>query len=317
MIRRALLSIALLAGLSCAEDYSVLMSPTFPDAAATAGELAPPSDMAHNLYVDSLPAGVSTNVMALPHTTGSDTLPVMTSQSVYKFHYAAVHPTGSSVDSLALKIGGSTLFSAVVTASHWIRDIMVCPRPERNTFYVIRYVSTGGTFTSAIDSVPFSDWANPHSISLTIKPSVWGRLLNFEAFLKATTAGSGSAAFSLPIASPYGLGGVKIASGSGLSVDGGGFATLNRSFRAITATRDTIKNDDVVLGLSGGTPDTIQLPTMQAGHIFRIKRTDGLSTLHVILGTIDGAASYVFSWPYESIELCAITSSTFAIVGGR
>ena len=40
MIRRALLSIALLAGLACAEDYSVLMSPTFPDAAATAAELA-------------------------------------------------------------------------------------------------------------------------------------------------------------------------------------------------------------------------------------------------------------------------------------
>ena len=40
MIRRALLSIALLAGLACAEDYSVLMSPTFPDAAATATELS-------------------------------------------------------------------------------------------------------------------------------------------------------------------------------------------------------------------------------------------------------------------------------------
>ena len=40
MIRRALLSIALLAGLACAEDYSVLMSPTFPDAAATATEMS-------------------------------------------------------------------------------------------------------------------------------------------------------------------------------------------------------------------------------------------------------------------------------------
>ena len=39
MIRRALLSIALLAGLACAEDYSILMSPTNPDAAAVASEL--------------------------------------------------------------------------------------------------------------------------------------------------------------------------------------------------------------------------------------------------------------------------------------
>ena len=39
MIRRALISIALLAGLACAEDYSILMSPTNPDAAAVASEL--------------------------------------------------------------------------------------------------------------------------------------------------------------------------------------------------------------------------------------------------------------------------------------
>lgn len=39
MIRRALLSIALLAGLACAEDYSILMSPTYPDAYAVASEL--------------------------------------------------------------------------------------------------------------------------------------------------------------------------------------------------------------------------------------------------------------------------------------
>ena len=39
MIRRALLSIALLDGLACAEDYSTLMSPTYPDAYAVASEL--------------------------------------------------------------------------------------------------------------------------------------------------------------------------------------------------------------------------------------------------------------------------------------
>ena len=39
MIRRALLSLALLAGLARAEDYSILMSPTYPDAYAVASEL--------------------------------------------------------------------------------------------------------------------------------------------------------------------------------------------------------------------------------------------------------------------------------------
>ena len=39
MIHRALLSIALLVGLACAEDYSILMSPTYPDAYAVASEL--------------------------------------------------------------------------------------------------------------------------------------------------------------------------------------------------------------------------------------------------------------------------------------
>ena len=39
MIRRTLLSIALLVGLARAEDYSILMSPTYPDAYAVASEL--------------------------------------------------------------------------------------------------------------------------------------------------------------------------------------------------------------------------------------------------------------------------------------
>lgn len=319
MIRRALLSLALLAGIATAQSQAdqVIMSPLFADAYAVASEITPPSDLAHNLYVDSLPAGVATDVMALSHTTGNDTLPVMTSQSIYSFHYSAVHPTGSSVDSLALKIGGVTLFSAAVTASHWIRDVTVCPWPERNMLYVIRYVSTGGVFTSAIDSVAFSDWSHPHAVSLVIKPSVWGRLLNFQAFSKSTTAASGSSTFSLPIASAYGLGGVRITSGSGLSVDGSGFTSLTRAYRAVSATKDTIRADDVVLGFSGATADTIYLPVMQVGRIVRIKRVDGLATNHIILGMIDGASSYTFAWPYESIELCAITASTFAIIGGR
>ena len=64
MIRRALLSLALLVGLACAEDYSILMSPTSPDAAAVATEMSQatwtvtPGSWALNASTDAIHIGV-------------------------------------------------------------------------------------------------------------------------------------------------------------------------------------------------------------------------------------------------------------------
>jgi hypothetical protein len=88
-------------------------------------------------------------------------------------------------------------------------------------------------------------------------------------------------------------------------------------FRAITATKDTAHAKDAILGLSGATADTVQLLATVPGRIIRIKRTDGNNVAHLILGSIDGNSSYTMSWPYEAVELVAITSSTFALIGGR
>jgi hypothetical protein len=80
----------------------------------------------------------------------------------------------------------------------------------------------------------------------------------------------------------------------------------------------TMTGADQVITISGTTPITITLPTATvAGRPYTIKRTDANTTAHVISGTIDGASSYVFSWAYESIELVATSTNTFAIIGGR
>lgn len=89
------------------------------------------------------------------------------------------------------------------------------------------------------------------------------------------------------------------------------------AFRAVTATKDTVKSADNTLGLSGAVADTIQLIAMPTGKMFRLKRTDSNTAAHLILGTIDGSSSYIFSWPWEAVEIVATSSSTFAIVGGR
>jgi hypothetical protein len=89
------------------------------------------------------------------------------------------------------------------------------------------------------------------------------------------------------------------------------------TLRAVTATKDTANINDAVLTLSGTTADTIQLPTTFAGRMVTIKRTDANTTAHRILGTIDGNAAYVMSWPYESVQIIATSTNTFSILGGH
>jgi hypothetical protein len=95
------------------------------------------------------------------------------------------------------------------------------------------------------------------------------------------------------------------------------FTPIAMRWRAVTATKDTAYALDAIMGFSGATADTIQLLPTVVGRVLRIKRTDSNTTAHLVLGTIDGNSSYIFSLPYESIELVAVTSSTFAIVGGH
>ena len=94
-------------------------------------------------------------------------------------------------------------------------------------------------------------------------------------------------------------------------------SSVTKSFRSVTNTRDTVKPGDYVLALSGAVPDTIVLPSVSPGRLLCIKRTDALSTLHVVAGAIDGYTNYTFSWPWEAIELIATAANTFAIIGGR
>jgi hypothetical protein len=103
---------------------------------------------------------------------------------------------------------------------------------------------------------------------------------------------------------------VKLHSGSG----GGG---ASYAFRAISATRDTVKSTDGVLGLSGSTPDTIQIVATTAGRFVYFVRTDNNTAAHLILGSINGGASYAFSWAYEDVVCYFKDAYTCVIVGGH
>lgn len=274
-------------------------------------------DLAHNYYVDSLPAGVATDMFSMAKTTGADSIGAMTSQTRWIIDYAGKCPAGSTTWALALSVGSTTLFTASLTGDHFIRHLEFYPRPETNKIYLIRSVSTAGTYTSTIDSVAFSDWSNPHAIHLTVQPTLAAKLVGFQARAQSALSPSGSSSVSLPIASSSLLGAVKISAGSGLAVDANGQIALDRTYRVISKTRDTAQISDVVIGLSGSAADTVQLLSTTVGRIIRFKRIDNNTSQHVILGTIDGSSNYVFTWPYEAIELMAITSSTFAIIGVR
>ena len=89
------------------------------------------------------------------------------------------------------------------------------------------------------------------------------------------------------------------------------------SSRLVSSTHDTVRSTDATILLSGATADTVVLPSVVVGRIIKIARIDSLTTAHIVIGTINDAASYTFSWPYESITLYAISATKFVIIGGR
>ena len=131
MIRRALLSIALLAGLACAEDYSVLMSPTFPDAAATATELSKSTwpvltnQSSASLGDEKLSAtwGLGTGwsgtfATGFTHTTGNTaTLTEATTYASGGLYTVAWTVTGRTAGSFTVAVGGISQGSITATGS--------------------------------------------------------------------------------------------------------------------------------------------------------------------------------------------------------
>jgi len=131
VIRRALLSIALLAGLACAEDYSVLMSPTFPDAAATATELSQSTwpvltnQSSASLGAEKLSstwglgAGWSgTFATGFTHTTGNTaTLTEATTYTSGGLYTVAWTVTGRTAGSFTVAVGGISQGSITATGS--------------------------------------------------------------------------------------------------------------------------------------------------------------------------------------------------------
>ena len=100
MIRRALLSLALLVGLACAEDYSILMSPTYPDAYAVASELGsfsssrPISSTSDTIRANDatiLLSGATADTVVLPSVSVGRVIKIVRTDSLTTAH--VVHGT--------------------------------------------------------------------------------------------------------------------------------------------------------------------------------------------------------------------------------
>ena len=133
---------------------------------------------------DSLPAATASEVFDASKGTGITVVPVMTSQARYVIEYTAVAPTTTTWN-YALKLGGVTLFSNSASGvAVQNRRLVIWPRKDRNKVYLTRTVSNESSSATAQDSAAFTDWANPHVISLTIQPGVAAKLLGCKATIE-------------------------------------------------------------------------------------------------------------------------------------
>ena len=184
MIRRALLSIALLAGLACAEDYSVLMSPTFPDAAATATELSQSTwpvltnQSSASLGAEKLSAtwGLGTGwsgtfATGFTHATGNTaTLTEATTYASGGLYMVAWTVTGRTAGSFTVAVGGITQASITATGS-------IGPKFTATTAIVVTPTTDfNGTIVLSVKPIvaqpATSTWLDAAgSVSLEIRPT--------------------------------------------------------------------------------------------------------------------------------------------------
>jgi hypothetical protein len=87
------------------------------------------------------------------------------------------------------------------------------------------------------------------------------------------------------------------------------------SVRAVSATQSLLANDSIVLATSGA-GITLTLPSPISGKIYNIKKVDagvGAITINTTSGTIDGAASKLLNFQYDSLTIASDGTNFFII----